>query len=360
LILEKTVLDGVFLEHLASGRDESRPYKNPNVSHARDDASHKDKDGGMKVLVTGATGYVGHSVCEALVQAGHSVVGLSRDGQKSKAASGVTLALNPKVEYRAGDVASGTGLTDAMKGVEAVVHLVGIIAEKGEQTFDRVHVGGTRNVLEAAKAAGVKRHLQMSALGAGPQAASGYSSTKYQAEQLVQASTLEWTIFRPSLVFGKGDDFFGRVLKNLVSSGPIVPQIGDGSFPFRPVWVGDVAAAFVQALTTPATVGKVYDLVGPKEYTFKQLLDLEMDVLGMKKPMIPVPIFVMDVMVPLMSLVPSIAPITKDQYAMLKAGNTADPSPMKAAFTLEWRELEQMLPEVLGKSAPGSSQHANA
>lgn len=314
----------------------------------------------MKVLVTGATGYVGHWVCEALVQAGHSVVGLSRDGQTSKAASGVNLALNPKVEYRAGDVASGAGLTEAMRGVEAVVHLVGIIAEKGAQSFERVHVGGTRNVLAAAKAAGVKRHLQMSALGAGPQATSGYSSSKYAAEQLVQSSGLEWTIFRPSLVFGQGDDFFGRVLKNLVSSGPIVPQIGDGSFPFRPVWVGDVAAAFTQALTNPATIGKTFDLVGPKEYTFKQLLELEMGVLGLKKPMIPVPIFVMDVMVPLMNLVPAIAPITKDQYAMLKAGNTADPSPMRAAFRLEWRDLERTLPEVLGQAASGSSKAASA
>jgi uncharacterized protein YbjT (DUF2867 family) len=321
---------------------------------------NKDKDGGMKVLVTGATGYVGNSVCEALVQAGHSVVGLSRDGQKSKAASGVALALNPNVEYRAGDVASGTGLTEAMRGIEAVIHLVGIIAEKGQQTFERVHVGGTRNVLEAAKTAGTKRYLQMSALGAGPQAASGYSSTKYQAEQLVQASGLDWTIFRPSLVFGKGDDFFGRVLKNLVSSGPIVPQIGDGSFPFRPVWVGDVAAAFVQALSNPATIGKTFNLVGPKEYTYKEMVALEMNVLGMKKPSVAVPIFLMDVMVPLMNLVPAIAPITKDQYAMLKAGNTADPGPMKAAFKLEWRSLEQTLPEVLGKSGASSSKPASA
>lgn len=320
----------------------------------------KDKDGAMKVLITGATGYVGHSVCEALVQAGHSVIGLSREGKKSKAASGASLTLNVNVDYRAGDVASGTGLKDAMQGVEAVIHLVGIIAEKGAQTFEKVHVGGTRNVLEAAKAAGVKRYLQMSALGAGPQAASGYSSTKYAAEQLVQASGLDWTIFRPSLVFGEGDDFFGRVLKNLVSSGPIVPQIGDGMFPFRPIWVGDVAAAFTQALTNPATIGQTYDLVGPKEYTYKQMVALEMDVLGVKKPSVPVPIFVMDVMVPLMNLVPAIAPITKDQYAMLKAGNTADPTPMKNAFNLEWRDLEGTLPEVLGKGAAGASKTASA
>jgi NADH dehydrogenase len=315
----------------------------------------------MKVLVTGATGYVGFYVMQALINAGHEVVGLTRNGKRSRTASGIDLGVHPRAEYRAGNVADGAGLREAMQGVQAVVHLVGIIAEKGNQTFQRVHVDGTRNLIDAANAAGIRRYVQMSALGAGPQATSGYSSSKYQAEQLVHQSGLDWTIFRPSLIFGRGDDFFGRVLKNLVSQGPVVPQIGDGSFPFRPVWVGDVASAFAQAVGNPATVGQTYDLVGPREYTFKQLLELEMQTLGMKKPLIPVPLAVMDIMVPLMNLVPAIAPITKDQYAMLKAGNTADPTPMNAAFKLEWRELERVLPEVLGKSgSSGAGKAASA
>jgi uncharacterized protein YbjT (DUF2867 family) len=312
----------------------------------------------MKVLVTGSTGYVGHYVVKALLEAGHSVVSLSRDAAKTKTASGAKLEIFGNVEYRMGDIGNsnvstqsngGNGLKEAMNGVDAVIHLVGIIAEKGLQTFQRVHIDGTRNVLEAAKAAGVKRYLHMSALGASATAVSGYSSSKFKAEELVRNSKLDWTIFRPSLVFGVGDDFFGHVLKNLVSQAPIVPQIGDGMFLFRPIWVGDVAQCFVQALTNPATSAQIFDLVGPKEYTFKELSALMQTVLGIKKPVVPVPLPIMDIMVPLMNIVPAIAPITKDQYAMLKAGNTGNPDIMNQNFKLEQRKLETELPAILGK-----------
>jgi uncharacterized protein YbjT (DUF2867 family) len=303
----------------------------------------------MKVLVTGSTGYVGHYVVKALLEAGHSVVSVSRDAAKSKTASGAKLEVFGNVEYLMGDIANGNGLKEAMTGVDAVVHLVGIIAEKGVQTFQRVHIDGTRNVLEAAKAAGVKRYLHMSALGASANAISGYSSSKFQAEELVRASSLDWTIFRPSLVFGVGDDFFGHVLRNLVSQAPVVPQIGDGMFLFRPIWVGDVSASFVQSLTKPETIGKIFDLVGPKEFTFKELSALMQTVLGSKKPVVAVPIAIMDILVPIMNLVPALAPITKDQYAMLKAGNTASPETMNQIFKLEQRKLEQELPSILGK-----------
>lgn len=303
----------------------------------------------MNVLVTGATGYVGNYVVKALLEAGHLVTAVSRKGAKSSAASGKDLGTIAGVKYVAADIGSGTGVLEAMTGCDATVNLVGIIAQRGEQTFQRVHVDGTRHLIEAATSLGIKRFVQMSALGAADGAASRYSATKFEAEELLRTSGLEWTIFRPSLIFGVGDDFFGRVLKNLVAT-PIVPQIGDGLFPFRPVWVGDVAQCFAQALSNPVTIGQIYDLVGPKEYTFRQLLDLEMDTLGGRKPVVPAPIFLMDIAVPLMQVLGPLAPITTDQYAMLKAGNTADPSRMQQTFTLEGRSLEVELPKVLGKA----------
>lgn len=302
----------------------------------------------MNVLVTGATGYVGNYVVKALLEAGHAVTAVSRKGAKSSTASGKNLGTVTGVKYVVADVGSGSGVLDAVRGCDVIVNLVGIIAQRGEQTFQRVHVDGTRHLIEAAESLGIKRFVQMSALGAAAGAASRYSATKFEAEELLRKSDLEWTIFRPSLIFGVGDDFFGRVLKNLVAT-PVVPQIGDGLFPFRPVWVGDVAQCFAQALSNPATIGQTYDLVGPKEYTFRQLLDLEMDALGGRKPVVPAPIFLMDLAVPLMQILGSFAPITTDQYAMLKAGNTADPTKMQQTFTLEGRSLEAELPKVLGK-----------
>ena len=303
----------------------------------------------MNVLVTGATGYVGNYVVKVLLEGGHAVTAVSRNGAKSSTASGKDLGTITGVKYVAADIGSGAGVLDAMRGCDAVVNLVGIIAQRGEQTFQRVHVDGTRHLIEAAESLGIKRFVQMSALGAAAGAASRYSATKFEAEELLRKSDLEWTIFRPSLIFGVGDDFFGRVLKNLVAT-PIVPQIGDGLFPFRPVWVGDVAQCFAQALINPATIGQIYDLVGPKEYTFRQLLDLEMDTLGSRKPVVPAPIFLMDIAVPLMQVLGPLAPITSDQYAMLKAGNTADPAKMQQTFRLEGRSLEAELPKVLGKA----------
>ncbi len=303
----------------------------------------------MNILVTGSTGYVGHYVVKALLGAGHKIVSVSRDAATSKTASGTKLEVFKNIDYRMADISNSNGLKEAMEGIDAVVHLVGIISEKGLQTFQRVHVEGTKNVLKAAKDAGVKRFLHMSANGASATAVSGYSSSKFQAEELVRASGMDWTIFRPSLVFGVGDDFFGRVLRNLVSQTPVVPQIGDGHFPFRPIWVEDVAAAFVQSLTKPESVGQTYELIGPKEYTFAQLLSLEQAALGFKKPTIAVPVPIIDILVPIMNIAPALAPITKDQYAMLKAGNTGNPEAMLKTYNLEHRSLEQELPLIVKK-----------
>ncbi|MFC4638612.1 complex I NDUFA9 subunit family protein [Deinococcus hohokamensis] len=289
----------------------------------------------MNVLVTGATGFVGRAVVAELRRRGHAVWAGSRSGQAVGDAPGVPLDVtDPGSVLRA----------VAQANPDAVVHLVGIIAETGEQTFARVHVEGTRHVLAATPRGA--RFLHMSALGAGEIPGSRYSVTKGEAEALVQASGLNWTIFRPSLIFGMGDDFFGRVLKELVSVAPVVPQIGDGQFPFRPVSVEDVAQAFAAALEQPQTAGHTYALTGPQEFTFRELLDLELSALGKKKPVVPVPLALMNLAVPLMQVLPH-PPITRDQYAMLKAGNTAPGDEARAAFGLPMHRLQDRLPDIV-------------
>lgn len=289
----------------------------------------------MKILVTGASGFVGRAVTQELLGAGHQVWAGSRRGEGQGAAQGVPLDVTDP-----GSVQRAVAQADP----DAVIHLVGIIQEVGAQTFERVHVEGTRNVLAAAPRRA--RYVHMSALGAREDSDSRYSSSKARAEALVRASGLGWTIFQPSLIFGVGDDFFGRVLRELVSTAPVVPQIGDGSFPFRPVSVQDVARAFVGALITPQSVGQTYALTGPREYTFRQLLELELRALGKSKPIVPVPLALMNLAVPLMGLLPK-PPITKDQYAMLKEGNTAPNEPARTVFGLPMLTLDDQLPQIV-------------
>ncbi|CAM4050291.1 complex I NDUFA9 subunit family protein [Deinococcus marmoris] len=289
----------------------------------------------MKILVTGGTGFVGQAIVKELVSRGHHVWAGSREGKQGGAGQAITL-----------DVTDPASVLAAVAKVDpdAVVHLVGIIAEKGAQTFQAVHVEGTRHVLAAVPRGA--RYVHMSALGADVDSASGYSASKGRAEALVKSSGLRYTIFEPSLIFGLGDDFFGRVLRELVSVAPIVPQIGDGSFPFRPVSVQDVAQAFAGAAESDIGLNETYALTGPEEYTFRQLLEMELGALGKKKPIVPVPIVLMNLAVPMMNLLPN-PPITKDQYAMLKEGNTAPNEPAKTVFNLPMLKLPDHLPQIV-------------
>lgn len=290
----------------------------------------------MNVLVTGASGFVGRRLLEQLLAKGHRVMALSRRRANFPV----------EVEVALGDVVSGEGLAAASASAEAVIHLVGIIRETRGQGFEQAHTEGTRNVVSAAREAGVKRYLQMSALGAAKGTGSRYFETKARAEEIVKASGLDWTIFRPSLIFGRGDEFFGLVLKGLVSA-PLIPQIGDGRFPIRPIYVGDVAGAFEQALSRPATIGRSFDLVGPTEYSFRELLLLVREALGSRNPILPVPLWAMKLAVPLLQILPH-PPITRDQFAMLLRGNTGDPALMQQHFDLPLEALPEHLPAILG------------
>ncbi|MCS7057766.1 MAG: complex I NDUFA9 subunit family protein [Meiothermus sp.] len=292
----------------------------------------------MKVLLVGGSGYVGSHLARFLIAQGHQVTVASRRGEGPVAG----------VRYVVADAARGEGLDEAAAGQEALIYLVGIIRERGDQTFRQAHVEGVRHSLRAAQRAGLRRFVHMSALGASRGTGIRYFETKAEGEELVQSSGLDWTILRPSLIFGQGDEFFGKILRGLVAAPlPFIPLIGDGSFVFRPIWVGDVAAAFAQALERSSTAYRSYNLVGPKEYTLRELLLLVRDTLGSKKPLLSIPLALMDRLVPLISPLP-FSPITLDQYRQLKRGNTADPIHMRQAFSLEERPLEVELPSLLG------------
>lgn len=273
----------------------------------------------MKVFVTGGTGFVGSEVLRQLVAAGHDVRALVRPGSEQK------LAVRDGVETWPGDATEPATLAGALAGCDAVIHLVGIIREFPGRgiTFERLHVGGTGNVLAAAREQGVRRWLHMSANGTGPAGTTAYHRSKWAAEQRVRDSGLDWTVFRPSLIFGKGGEFV-TMLGDLIRKLPLVPVLGDGQYRLQPVAVAQVAESFVRALTMPETVGQTYHLGGGASYSYDEILDLTGRAIGREHvAKAHQPLFMVKPMIRVLEHADHF-PITSDQLEMLVAGNVCD------------------------------------
>jgi NADH dehydrogenase len=245
------------------------------------------------VAVTGSTGFVGRHVVRALVERGHCVRALVRDPARARVlpTAGVTRVL--------GDVLDPAAMRDLCDGAATMVHLIGIRAERpGGVTFQRMHIGATRAALDAASAGGLRRFIHMSALGTRPDARSAYHRTKFAAEQMVRASDLDWTIFRPSIIHGPEGEFMQLAKGWVTGRKPpflFLPYFTpfDGPRPLspakvQPVHVDDVAALFADALANDASIGEVYPVGGPDELTWPDLLRAVRDVMpGAKRSLEP-------------------------------------------------------------------------
>ena len=296
-----------------------------------------------RVFVTGATGFVGRAVIQALRAEGCSVRCLVRRGSERDLRG---LGAIERVE---GDVLARQTLEDGMAGCDAVVHLVGIIREQPTigATFERVHVQGTVNVLEAAVATGVRRYLHMSALGTRPEARSRYHRTKWLAEDAVRGSALPWTIFRPSIIYGRGDGFV-TMLADLIQRYPAIPIVGAGLQRLQPIPVAQVAAGFAGALSRPATVKHTYAVGGPDAVTLVDLIDRVGRAIGRRHVRkIHVPLGLVRPAAQILHRLPGF-PITPDQLLMLEEENVCDPQPFFSAFELTPVSLNDGLREMFG------------
>jgi len=292
----------------------------------------------MKVFVTGATGFVGQALCAELLRSGHQVDCLVRPGSEKHLAGLPTLT--PKV----GDLFAPAALAQQMQGCDAVIHLVGIIREfpARQITFARLHHEATRSVVGACQQAGIKRYLHMSANGSRKDAVSAYHQTKYLAEEEVRASSLDWTIFRPSLIYGPGDQFITMLVKMLTRL-PVIPVIGDGRYHMQPLPVEQVALSFARALTLPQAIGKTYHCGGAECLSYNELLDQVAAALGKKPPgKIPQPLVLMRPLVSLFQHLPFF-PLTSNQLQMLLEGNCCDTREWRADFGFEAVPLAQGL-----------------
>jgi len=283
----------------------------------------------QRIFVTGATGFVGHAVVRTLLAHGFLVRCLVRPGSEA------LLKGFESIDRVPGDVLEPDGLPPSVEGCSAIIHLVGIIREHRASgvTFDRLHTQATANMLGVAREAGVKRYVQMSAVGPRPGAVSHYHRTKWQAEEVVRASALDWTIIRPSLIFGPGDEFVS-VLARMIRRLPAVPVLGDGQYQLQPIAVEQVAEGFARALRLPLTVGQTYEVAGPEPHRFVELLDQIGVALGAARVRkIHISLGLIKIMLHAFGWLPFF-PVTKDQIIMLEEGNVADPSRFYADFNV--------------------------
>lgn len=270
----------------------------------------------MKVFLAGGTGFVGSHLLKALLEKGHTVRllthkkgGLPENG----------------VEQVEGDVTRPETFADQVRGCDATINLVGIIREYPGRgvTFERLHVEATRNLVQAALSSGVQRYIQMSALGARPGATANYHRSKFRAEEIVQSSGLDGTIFRPSIVFGPQDAFV-NLLAGYIRHYPAVPVIGDGKYRLQPISADDVARCFTMALEMPETIGRTFELCGADRLAYIELLDTIGRALG-KQHVTKIfnPLAIMKLVVPYLQRF-SFFPITMDQILMLVEENICD------------------------------------
>jgi NADH dehydrogenase len=240
----------------------------------------------------------------------------------------------------------------ALEGADAAINLVGILYERGKQTFAGVHAQGAQTVADAAAAAGVERLVQVSAIGADLHAAADYARSKGAGEAAVKTAFPSATILRPSIVFGPEDDFFNRFAA-MARLSPALPLIGGGSTRFEPVYVGDVAQAIAKCVADPACAGKTYELGGPRIYTFKELLQLLLSEIRRRRFLVPLPFALAEVQARFLELLP-VPPLTRDQLRMLRSDNVVSEGALTLAdLGIAPTAAEVILPTYLDRYRPG-------
>jgi uncharacterized protein YbjT (DUF2867 family) len=303
----------------------------------------------MRIALTGGTGFVGGAVLRRLLRRGHEVRALARRPERA-----ARLRDFGGVDLVAGGLDDESSLRVLVEGTEGVVHLVGIIAEQGVQTYRNVHVEGTARLAAAARAAGTRRFVHMSALGARADAsATAYHRSKAAGEEEVRHSGLSHAILRPAIIAGVGNVPL-KLMCDLLRLAPVLPVVGDGRYRMQPVWLEDVAEAFAVALERPDLEG-AFDIAGPEQLTWHEMLDRLEAALGVRRPRIGVPLPLVRLGAMGGDLVPGLAPITSDQLQMLLEGATTDANALETRFGIRPRAFGEVAREMCGPWAASVS-----
>jgi NADH dehydrogenase len=288
----------------------------------------------MKVLVAGGTGFIGSHLCRALADGGHEVTAMSRSPSETP----------DGVEFAAGDVTAFDSVAPTVDGHDAVVNLVALspLVEPtgGNVMHDRIHRAGTENLVRAAAEGGADRFVQMSALGADSDGDTAYIRAKGDAEAAVRESDLDWTVFRPSVVFGEGGEFvsFTKRLKKLFAPlVPVYPLPGGGRTRFQPIHVGDLVPMLVAAVESDDHVGETYEVGGPETLTLRDVTTLVYEAEQRNVTIVPLPMPLARIGLGVLGAVPGF-PMGSDQYRSLRFDNTTATNDA-AAFGVDASEM---------------------
>lgn len=299
----------------------------------------------MKVLVTGGSGFIGSHLCAALQDRGHTVTAMSRNPDET--------ALPAGVDSVEGDVTEFDDLPDIVRSYDAVAHLVALSPlyrpKGGEEQHEHITVGGTRNVVRAMSTANVDRLLYLSALGADAEANTTNLRSKWRAEEIIRSTDLDWTVVRPSAVFGEGGEFLSFV--RMVTTPYITGLPGGGTMRFQPIWIGDLVPMLATALESNEHIESTYELGGPDILTLADVTKLLYESNNTSVRIVPIPMLLTRIGMTVGSFIP-LFPFGPDQYHSLTLDNSTTEN---AAGTLgmgveDLCSLQSYLAENIGEA----------
>lgn len=294
------------------------------------------------ILVTGATGFVGSHLVKRMRQEGLKVRAVTRTPAKAQSLADLGVEVVP------GEIADPASLEAAAQGCDRVIHLVGIIQEGRGFTFRSVHVEGTQNVLDAAKKAGIGHFVYQSAVGSREGAKSEYHRTKWEAENLVRAGGIPYTILRPSLIYGPGDLFTIRI-SEMIKVSPVLPVIGTGRSKVQPIFIDDVVECIRKIVTGESFLNKIYEIGGPDELTYEEVTKAIAAAMGVDRPVVHMPLFFMRTMAMVAEAILPKPPVTTDQLIMLQEDNVCSLRDIREVFGIEPVRFREGLSRFLGK-----------
>lgn len=292
------------------------------------------------IFVAGASGFVGSHLTDKLIAEGQKIKCLARSDKAAQALAA------KGAEIIRGDITAPDSLRGCIQPEDIVIHLVGIIQEKGKATFQTVHVEGTAHLVNEAVRAGVKHFFYQSALGADVNSWSAYLKSKAEAEEIVRNSGLSFSIFRPSLIIGPWDGFTKKLL-DMIKLSPVLPLPGDGAARFQPLYIKDWLKCIGEVIRNPANFRNTYEIGGPEHLTFRVIVETLGKASGSVKPVIRIPMSLMKLGVSLAGSLPVSLPVSAEQLRLLESDNICDLDSVEKHFGFQPLRYEQALQDFI-------------